>query len=230
MPKKYTINTNWRAKAWSYSALADYEECPRRYYLTKAEKLLQPKGPALSKGIEIHEAAELFLKNKHVVVPEQLMQFEKEMQNLSTKPVTVEEVIVLDRHWKPIQTTDPDGGWFHRDAWLRGRLDVRYGSFVVDFKTGRNYPKYREQCELYATMVYQVDPKLEDDVEVELWFTKSGDVITHSFTKADQQARLEAWDSRASKLMMEEKWTATLNDACRFCHVQDHCPHFGAAS
>jgi CRISPR/Cas system-associated exonuclease Cas4 (RecB family) len=225
---KYEVNPKWRARAWSYSALAEYEECPWKYYLSRAMKLEQPKGPALAVGLAIHESAENYLELTavDVPVPEEFILLKTEMANLKAAKPTVEEVVCLDRHWQPVIAPDP---WVAPDTWLRARLDARAGDFVVDFKTGRNYPKYKEQCELYATMLYQAQPTLGDVLDFELWFTKTGAIVHYSFPKSEQRDRLDAWDARASALMSETSWVTRRNENCKWCAFQDHCPLFGEA-
>ena len=222
MTTKVTVDTNWRARSWSFSAISDYQECPLRYALSKFAKLEQPKGPALANGIALHEAMESFLGGPpDIPVPNSLAEFSAELHNIKKLNPTIEEPICLDRFWRPVKGDDP---WSNPETWLRGRLDVRVKSFVVDLKSGRSYPKYREQCELYATMMYASElPDLGDEITTELWYTKSGRVETHAFSRADHKSRLKKWDDAANRLMSEAAWKPKLNDACRFCHVQEHC-------
>ena len=43
---------------WSYSRLADYEKCAALYRFRHIEKLPEPKGDALTRGINIHTQIE----------------------------------------------------------------------------------------------------------------------------------------------------------------------------
>ena len=45
-------------RAWSYSALKVYEECPYRSYIQKVKKIQEPSGPAAERGTMIHQEAE----------------------------------------------------------------------------------------------------------------------------------------------------------------------------
>lgn len=185
--------------------------------------MLGEKSPALENGTTIHLEAEQFLTGEATAVPLSLIKFEDELTRIKTKELKVEEAICLDRHWQPVKSKD---AWEDPKTWIRARTDMRVGNFIVDLKTGRSYPKYREQASLYATMLFQQFPQFHE-LDFEFWYTRTGDVEQHVFTRAGQQDRLASWDARANLLMMEKIWAPKRNSACRFCTVQDHCPFFG---
>ena len=45
-------------RAWSYSALKVYEECPYRTYISRVKGVKEPSGPAADRGTQIHQYAE----------------------------------------------------------------------------------------------------------------------------------------------------------------------------
>ena len=217
------INKSWRAKSWSFSAISQYEACPWQYYLSRAEKMQSEPGYALVNGIKIHSLFEEHLNGNVHGIPPELSKFANEMRALKRHGAIAEEAIVLDRLWNPIESENP---WSDRSAWIRAKIDARIGNLVVDIKTGKSYPKYREQGELYATMLFQAYPEIGDEICTEFWYTKTGEVESFTFKKSDHEDTLNRWDKRASKLMLEKNWLPKKNWACRFCHVQHECELF----
>jgi hypothetical protein len=217
------IDDKWRAKSWSYSAISAYEQCPLQYYLGKAEGLVAPQGRALVEGNRIHMLAEKYLLGELKEFPYDLSKFSKEFKNLKKHKAKPEEVIVLDRHWQPVKSDDP---WLDPKAWIRAKIDARVNNLVVDFKTGRFYDAYEKQASLYATLLFQAYPDIGDEIDVEFWFLKSADVAQYSYKKSDQMTRLDHWDSKASKLMQEDRWHPRRNEWCKYCHVQEHCDFY----
>ena len=49
-------------KAWSYSALKVYEECPYRTYISRVRKIKEPSNDAADRGTQIHQYAEDYVK------------------------------------------------------------------------------------------------------------------------------------------------------------------------
>ena len=65
-------------KAWSYSALKVFEECPYRSYIQKVKKIPEPSNPAADRGTEIHQQAEDYVKGELGEFPSTLTKFKNE--------------------------------------------------------------------------------------------------------------------------------------------------------
>ena len=74
MPRKIT--------AWSYSALSQYEKCPRQYKYARIDKLPQPESHALERGNILHAKAEQFVKGNIKGMPKELSSFQNELKEL----------------------------------------------------------------------------------------------------------------------------------------------------
>ena len=103
-------------KAWSYSRLADYEQCPAKFKYKHIDRLPDPGSAAMQRGSDIHKAGENFLKGKGKLTPE-YKYFKKEMAELKQLSPLVEQQWGFTANWE--QT-----GWFGNDTWLRIVCDV----------------------------------------------------------------------------------------------------------
>tara|TARA_Y100001963_G_scaffold158450_1_gene258124 strand:+ start:1283 stop:1945 length:663 start_codon:yes stop_codon:yes gene_type:complete len=218
------LKSNYRPKSWSFSALHNYEACPLQYLLSRTEPVEQEQSWALEYGLHCHSLMENFLNGIIEGVPKELKMFERELTNMKSKNAYAEQELVLDKYWEPICD---EGAWRSPDAWIRAKLDARVDNLIVDLKTGREYEHYADQGNLYATMVMQCDPDL-DEVDVEFWYTKSGEVASYTFFRSEHEERIALWEERSRKLMREKFWLPKTNIGCRWCAYQDRCELFNA--
>jgi hypothetical protein len=216
------LKTNFKPRAWSFSAMHSYENCALQFLLDRTEPVEQELSWALEHGIHCHTLMENYLKGIIDGVPIELKLFESELIKLKSVGALAEEEIVLDRHWDIVEGDNP---WRSKDAWIRAKLDARWDNLIVDLKTGREYDHYAEQADLYATMRMQIDREI-GEIDVEFWYTKSGDVASFTFMRSEQEERIEAWEVRARKLMTEKHWLPSINIGCRWCAYQERCELF----
>ena len=213
------LKTDFKPRSWSFSALHSYENCALQFLLQRTEPVEQAPSWALEHGLACHTLMENFLKGLITGMPPELKVFENELNRLKENGALAEEELVLDRHWDKVEG---DGAWRSKDAWIRAKLDARLDNLIVDLKTGREYPHYAEQGELYATMLMQVDRTI-NAIDVEFWYTKSGEVASFSFSRDDHDERVEMWEARVRKLMNEKHWLPKINIGCRWCAYQERC-------
>ena len=213
---------DYTPKSWSYSAIHSYEECPLNYVLDKLATGPRETNWALENGLRIHSLMEQYLLGNIDGVPKDLECFSAELRNLKAKGATAEGAIVLDKNWQPLKVKDP---WKSKKAWIRAKLDAQLGDLIIDLKTGNVYDHYTQQGDLYATMTLQVEPEL-DKIDVEFWYSKSGEITSDVYYRKDQEERLEKWNKKATRMMNEKNWFPKQNFACRWCNHQDKCELF----
>ena len=157
-------------------------------------------------------------------MPTELKLLSTEINNIKKYNPTVEEEFVFDNTWNQLKGNK---AWFNKKAWLRGKSDIRVDNFLVDLKTGRHYPKYIEQAELYSLFTFIINPEMQE-IDVEFWYSKTGDIISYSFTRDMIDSSKKMWNSRAKKLFEESKWLPTENEYCNWCEVKKSykCPIF----
>jgi len=211
-------------KAWSLSALGQYEACPLAYKLARFDKI-PGKGasPALEYGIKVHKMMEDFLNSVITEIPKELSKLETEITNLLKHNAVAEEELVVDNHWQPIKGVERP--WFASNAWLRGKTDARVCNLVIDLKSGKEYDGYEQAAELYSILTMKLNPEFTE-VDVEFWYSKTGNVKGYTYHRSDINDMIAVWDTRVSKLFREKHWLPKEHQYCKWCDYQYMCPLF----
>lgn len=216
-------------KAWSFSRLADFEQCKLRAKLKYIDRIPEPERPlppgktehANDRGTRIHLAAELFVQGKGELIPE-LKTFALELQNLRERfargEVSLEGEWAVNKDWAPV-------AWGSRDAWARIKLDafVRTSpthAIVVDYKTGKKFGneiKHAEQMQLYQLAAFLRYPELAI-IDVELWYTDQDD-LTHMRYSRDQGMRFfQNFNRRGVEITSATEFPPSPNIfSCKWC-------------
>lgn len=216
-------------QAWSFTALTAFETCPLRFYLTKVAKVVvEPSGPALEHGREVHRAFE-DRAAKGIPFPPQMEKYEPYVAKIQSLggDIIVERKISLDRNLKETQ-------WFAKDVWVRGAIDIGSlrGSTAVflDWKTGKRKPD-SDQLKLFALLGFSVFPEVERIKTGFVWLDE--DKFDHNAFTRDQIPAL--WGeflprlSRLAHAYAEDSWLPKPSGLCRkWCPVgKKHCSHCG---
>lgn len=221
-------NKKGKPFSWSYTALQQFDTCPRQY----AEQRYFCRTPseetdATRWGNRVHKALELRLGGG-TPLPEDLARFEKWPRVLEQVDAAryVELEIALTRELRPVE-------WFSTDAWARGKVDVLLlappAGWVYDWKTGK-VKEDRTQFEVFAAFASLLHP------DVERW--KGGLVwLAHDqVTRYEVEAREipAIWEGiKARAARVEEAWRTEEFDCnpsglCRgWCPVKT-CEHWRA--
>lgn len=134
----FTLRSNYKKPfTWSYSALKNFETCPRKhYYYGVSKKIKEEKSAALTYGFEVHDAMAKRLKGEPL--PSMIAPFEPWAVKFLSKQtpetrILVEQDFGLDREFRPI-------GYWDKSVWYRAKGDaVRLQGQVAlywDWKTG----------------------------------------------------------------------------------------------
>jgi hypothetical protein len=161
-----------RPRPWSYSALDDFDNCPRAYHEKKVVKsVVEEPGEQQLWGIYVHKAFE-DRQRDGVVLPADLEQHEPFMAKLQAAPgvASVESQVAFSRDLKPC-------GFFAPDVWWRGVIDFRKvagnQAMVVDYKTGKVKNKY-DQLEQCVIQTFIAHPEVSV-VRVAFYWTVTGE-------------------------------------------------------
>lgn len=214
--------------AHSYSAIKDFEGCPRRYHEVRILKKFKSKDTeATLYGTAVHKAFEDFIKDG-VELPASFEAYRKFVEPLATLDADIrcEEKMGIRADFTPC-------GFFDKDVWFRGIPDYlaisRSGKVarVADYKTGKS-SRYADtaQLELMAAMVFIHHPQVEK-VKGALLFVVVGDIIKAEYTRAQLPEILSKWAGRASAIESALEvgvWNARSSALCKFCPVSS-CEH-----
>ena len=170
--------------SWSYSALKNFESCPRRYYhYNVARDVKEEESDALRFGHSVHSAFEARVKTG-TPLPMGMGMHEKLLSQFASAPgqIYAEQKLAMNASFEP-------ASWFGNGAWLRTVLDytnVRPDgetATVLDYKTGKPSEDLT-QLQLCAAMVFTHAPSV-NRVKAALWFTAYGQMERAEFLRDD---------------------------------------------
>jgi len=222
-----------RPFAWSFSALDNWETCPKKYWeISIAKRVLDSTTEVGDWGKDAHKAIELRILKKKPF-PLGMRHFEPFVSRFIDAPgdTYAEQKIAITREYRPTE-------YFGKDVWLRSQMDAgkHRGSklAIVDWKFGKVTEKWPTQGLIMAATVFAQMPEVQDLTISFIWWKEMENGIP--LISIDRMSRDEFWVRwlpivrRAQKMEMaweEESFPAKPNGLCkRFCPVKT-CPHNG---
>jgi hypothetical protein len=212
--------------AWSYSALKNFETCPKRYYhYNVAKDVREPESDQLREGNALHAAFDKRLKGAPLVFP--YTHHEPMLAKIVDAPgqTLAEQKLALTSSFQP--TT-----YFAKNVWFRTVIDAgklrEESATIFDWKTGqvREDPT---QSTLMAATVFAYNPAIVR-ITASLVFLAEGKVCTDTFLREDLP---EMWGEilpRVEALRVARETNAyepKPSGLCRrYCAVHT-CPHNG---
>lgn len=209
-------------KAWSYSALKVFEECPYRSYIQKVKKIQEPSNPAADRGTQIHQEAEDYVKGEIGEMPASLNKFKSEFEEL--RELYIEAKVELEGEWGFDLEWNPCG-WMEKSTWARIKLDAlvhedEQSARVIDYKTGKKFGNeiaHSQQCLLYAIATFFRYPHL-DFVQTELWYLDKQETTKKSFTREQAMQFAPSYHRRAIAMTTCKDFSPTPSkDSCKWC-------------
>ena len=110
------------AFTWSYSALTQYENCPRAYHWKYVLKNKEVKSKDQLWGIEVHKALERRAMGKPL--PANMVQYEKYGERIDKMKLIGADMFV-ENQWAINRKFQPTG-WFDQDVWGRAITDLSF--------------------------------------------------------------------------------------------------------
>jgi len=205
-------------RAWSYTALTDFESCPRKYYEVKvAKKWVDEMGEAAAWGNKVHQALDAYLRDE-TPLPIGVRKYQHLADKIKAVPGQLfsEQQIALN---SSLQQTD----WFAKDVWVRVIFDVTVVQsnkiLILDWKTGkRKLDNY--QLKLFAAVARELYPEADKIITGFVWL-KTGDIDKATYRTSDP-----LWEefmprvARFNRAFQEEKFPEKPNGLCRaWCPV-----------
>ena len=215
----------------SYSAIKQFENCPRQYYHVKILKSCKSQPTeATSYGERVHKAFEEYVRDG-APLPAAFAAYRKFVEPLAAfdGDIRCEEKLGIRADFTPC-------GFFDSDVWYRGLPDYlaisKSGKTarVADYKTGKS-SKYADtaQLELMAAMVMMHHPEV-DTVKGALLFVVANDIIKAQYTRAQLPTILSKWAGRAGAIEAAVDagvWNPRSSPLCKFCPVSTCENHHG---
>ena len=218
-------------KAWSFSRLQNFEECPLRIKFSVLDKIPEPPRPkppngkehANDRGSRIHDHAELFVRDEVQKPCYEMRHFQPEFDNLKKRfhveQVELENMWCFDSDWNPVPSND------FANTWVRIKLDAMVfptetHGVVIDYKTGKkfgNEPKHAHQAQLYQLGAFLRYPDLQE-VTTEFWYLDQDQITKMHFTRKQGLRYWRPFNTRGLKMTSETEFKPKPNGySCRFC-------------
>lgn len=216
-------------KAWSFSRLSIYQQCPFRAKLAYIDRIPEPERPlpkgktehANDRGSRIHDAAEYYVRGETLMI-EEMGKFEAEFKKLNAMfkegRVQLEGEWAVDTDWNPVN-------WRSSDAWGRIKLDALVfldptHAVVIDYKTGRkhgNEVSHAKQGQLYQLATFLRFPELEV-IDVEFWYLDQDEITRTRYTREQGLRFLRYFNEQAIEMTTIEEFKPKPNMySCRWC-------------
>lgn len=223
-------NAKGRSFATSFSALTDFEGCPKRYARTKFWCDTDwSDSEASIWGQRVHTAGEQYLLGQTMTEPaleEVIQPYARVMRDSPKDSMFVELEICLSEKLKPV-------AWFSKEAWFRAKLDVTIiknrHALIADWKTGK-LKDDPDQLKVFIALLSLVKPELETFSARYIWLkdrkvTTGGlgivpksavaNILEGLFGRIERQ--LQAWKT--------ENFPARPSGLCPWCPAYDKCEY-----
>ncbi len=183
-----------KPKAWSWTALESFENCPKQFFETRVLKDKYPyiETEEMRWGKLVHKKFEDYIL-VDAPLPADLVVHQPFLDAFKAEPGTVqaEQRIALDTSFRPCKYFDKDV-----EVWWRGQVDASKRdlaagrSHLVDHKTGKVKNVY-DQLKLFAIWEFIAHPQI-NTVKIEYYWTQIKGSNGETYTR-DQLPELIAY-------------------------------------
>lgn len=213
---------------WSFSALQTFESCPFRLFVKRIKGVKEPSSEAMTRGNEIHDLAESYVRGQILELPKELEKFEDEFIKLRDEfadgNVECEENWGFDKEWQVTES------WYDKNTWAMIKLDafVReddLSATVIDYKTGKkwgNELKHGQQGITYVIAAFARYPELEV-IEYQFWYLDKGETLSKRFNRKQIGLIAPRFNQRALALTQATEFPPTPSKTnCKWCPNKDN--------
>lgn len=214
--------------AHSYTAIKQYNSCPKRYYHQRITKEVKDQpGAATVYGERVHKQLEDYLKAPANALPAESVAL-KPLCDMFTEQVQGSGQILVEQEYTLNSNLEPTS-WFAPDAWLRFKLDVlvvrdNNTAIVADWKTGKRRPDF-DQLEMFALAVFKFWPEVTKVSSLFIW-TKENAIDKEIYRREHEDAmwtKLMTNIHRIEKSLETDNWPAKPSGLCKFCPCKGFC-------
>lgn len=203
---------------WSFSRWEVFRDCPYRYAMQFIARVKTPDETnyAFERGNAVHKLSENFISGEIRGVPKDLATFRQEFLAIRKLDAVAEVDYTVNADWEPTASDDFD------NAWLRAKLDIVVPAdtlTVIDVKTGQQRTeKHEEQGSIYGMLALERHADDYDAVDVEFWYTDSGETLPLTFELSELDKLKRDWLKKIKPMLNGRLFPKTPSkDACRYC-------------
>jgi CRISPR/Cas system-associated exonuclease Cas4 (RecB family) len=206
---------------WSYSALKEYENCPKKYYeIRVAQNYTVIPSEQMIYGTEVHKALEDYVKDGKELALNYL-RFKPAADALIDIPGEKypEYEMALFRDKTPCDFADSN-------RWVRGIVDLLIVdgdyAFIVDYKTGSSKYPDPKQLRLMSLMTFAHFPNV-NKIKAGLLFVMHGSFVTEEYTREELDKSWAKFDGPLGRLdnsYDNNVWPPNPTPLCKYCPVK----------
>lgn len=210
---------------WSFSSLQSFENCPRRYYLTRISKVVEDApGEAARWGNEVHKALELAVGGGYGL-GERFKQYQPVVDRLRATDghKHVEQKFGITNTFRPTK-------FFGNDVWFRGVIDLNIvrnkTAIALDYKLGKVRTD-GDQLKLFAAATFAMYPHVETVHTKYLWLAHDR-TTGKTFNRDDAPQIWDEFQPRVARMVVaqeKDRWLPNPSGLCKgWCPVgRTHC-------
>lgn len=210
-----------KLKAWSYSRLQTYEQCPKKYHHMNILKDVKADftGPEAEYGKAAHKACERYVRDG-VALPERFKHYKRILDKIRNAKgqVYCELNLCLNEN---LEKT----GWFDADAYVRAIIDVckvnKTAAFIGDYKTGKMKDD-PDQLMLNAAVLFAYFPEVTKVTTAFIWL-KDMHITKDTYTRDELDFIWGELLPRAKRIehsIEHESWGPRTSGLCGWCDVK----------
>lgn len=213
--------------AHSYSAIKQFENCPKQYKMQRITREVKPSfGDASVYGSRIHEHLEERLKDKAVPINPEAAKYEPLVAAFEKLPgqLLVEQEMTLNADFKPT-------GWWDDDAWLRSKVDVMVlngaEAAMGDWKTGKHRPDFT-QLEMFSLQIFKHYPDVQRVTSSFIWL-KDMKIDHETYMRKDEPWLWKKLLERIRRIEVAQEtnsWPAKPSGLCPWCPAKHMCEFY----
>jgi PD-(D/E)XK nuclease superfamily len=215
---------------WSYSSIKTFSQCPKKYFHLRVAKDVKDEGSDATRyGQELHEAAEMYIKNDVPVPPK--FSFIQGLLD-SVKKIPGQKHCELKLGVRKTDSGYEPCGFFDKGVWWRGIGDVVVVNgdtiFSIDYKTSKN-SRFADlkQLDVLAAALFTHFPQV-NKIKSALAFVVSNEFIHKEHVVSMRDAYFSTFEPELDRLSAAQDtgvWNANAGPLCKFCPVTT-CEHY----
>lgn len=220
---------NNKKVVWSYSSINLYRTCPNQWRAKYRDKEVEFQATSATIwGNEVHKEAEMCIKeNREPTERYKLLQ--PYLNTFKKLPGTMDAEVEL----AVTEDLKPCGFW-DKDAWLRGKLDVLINQetkgIITDWKTGSAKPNDFGELRCFSLLTFLNFEEIEQTKNIYIWLKKDHEPTSEIVKRGQQQELLDNLAETIHKIeesLMWDRWYKKKSGLCgQWCDVIS-CEHNG---
>ena len=213
-------------KAWSFSALMEFEGCPYRSFLKRVGGAKEPSGPAADRGSQLHKAIEDYIQGEVGELSKDVKKHREFIAELRER--FIDGVVEVEGDWGFTRDWTVTG-WTDKDTWARIKLDAIIhendtSALVIDWKSGKKFGnelKHAFQLMVYAIGAFKRYPNLEF-VQGEMRYIDTGEELIGKYTRQDAERFLTKVEMRALEMTTATEFPPKPSKHnCKWCKLKE---------